>query len=152
MANTYSNIMLHLIFAVKHRDGKISIQFRDRLFQYIGGILRNIGQTPIAIGGIDDHVHIFFSYNMKMLIPDIVREIKSNSSLFINKTIVLPQKFEWQRGYGVFSHSNKEKDAITKYVSAQCEHHKNMTLNQEMTLMLERSNISFNPKYLFEEV
>lgn len=118
----------------------------------MGGILKNMGQIPIAIGGIDTHVHIFFSYDMKMLVPDIVREVKTNTTHFINRTIGLKQKFEWQRGYGVFSHSYREKDVIANYVLTQNEHHKNMTLNQEMALMLERSNIAYDPAYLFEEI
>ncbi len=152
MANTFSSIYLHLVFAVKFRDGKIIPVYRERIYQYIKQILRHRGHIPVAIGGTDNHLHVLFSYNINESIPDLVREVKTETTKFINRELLLPSRFEWQRGYGVFSHSARELDQITNYIQHQPEHHLNMSFTDELKTMLRRFGIPFEDQYLPADV
>lgn len=151
MANTYSSIYIHLVFAVKYRDAKIIPLYRARIHQYMTRTVNALGHKAIIVGGTDNHVHILLRYNFNLSIPDLVRDLKIATTKFINQELLLSHKFEWQRGYGVFSHSYRELDDIINYIHRQPEHHKNMTLEQEIRTMLDRCGVEYNPRYLFED-
>ena len=116
MANTYSQISMHIVFAVKHRESLILPEFRDQLFSYIYGIIEGKNQKSLAVNGTSDHVHIFTGLTPVIYIPDFVRDIKSDSSLFINSNKLARKPFHWQEGYGIFSHSHSMRDRIIKYI------------------------------------
>lgn len=151
MANTYTKILLHVVFAVKNRNGLLPPLYQPEIHSYIGGILRRAGHVPIKIGGTANHIHAFLSYNIKQLIPEMVREIKSASSRFINEKHFIPYKFEWQAGYACVSHSAAQTETVKRYIENQYEHHKGTSLVEETKLMLERSGIEFDERYIFEE-
>lgn len=151
MANTYCNILLHLVFAVKHRDACISRLWSNELYAYLSASLRSRGSYPISIGGIDDHVHIFFSYNPGVPLPDLVRDLKSFSSKFINDRHVMRCKFEWQKGYACFSYSQSQVEAVKRYIEHQYEHHKGCTMVDEMKNMLTKFGVDYDEKYIFVE-
>lgn len=152
MANTYSSLYIHLVFAVKYRDAKLLAVYRPRIFQYMRQIITRLGHQPLAIGGTDNHIHILICYNLTQLIPDLVRELKSATTKFINQELLLSHRFEWQRGYGAFSHSHRDLPAVIQYIDNQPMHHNNMTFAQEVRLMLERSGIAFENEFLPEDV
>lgn len=151
MANTFSQVYLHIIFAVKGREAFLPVFIRPRIHRYIGGIIRDCGHIPIAVGGPDDHVHILIAYNLTASVPELVRTIKTSTSVFINSNHLIAYRFSWQRGYACFSHSHSQVDRVSRYIANQVEHHKNMTVRQEIIQELERRGISYDPKYLFEE-
>ena len=150
MANTFSQIYLHLIFAVKGREAMLFPGVRQRVHSYMGGIIRDCGHIPIAIGGTDNHVHILIGYNINQPVPDLVKEVKVSTTNFINNNRLIAFKFAWQRGYACFSYSNSHVETVRQYVENQVEHHKGMTLEEEMIRDLERRGIVFDEKFIFE--
>jgi putative transposase len=109
MANTYTQINIHSIFAVKGRKSVLNTEFRPKLFEYILGILRNTKQFPLAVNGYHDHVHIFFELDPTSSISDIMRIVKTNSSKWINENSIIKGKFSWQEGYGAFSYARSQR-------------------------------------------
>lgn len=124
MANTYTQVYLHIIFAVKNRASLLPATSLTRIHSYIGGILKQHGHIPLAIGGIDNHIHIMVAYNIRQPIPDMIRDIKSASSRFINESRIIPFHFEWQSGYGCFSYSRSQINSVCEYIKHQHEHHR----------------------------
>lgn len=150
MANTFSQIYIHLIFAVKGRGNLIQKSFKDELYKYITGIIRNRNQKLLAINGMPDHIHILVSMNADKSISDLVRDIKSNSSKFINEKRFVKGKFYWQEGYGAFSYSKSQSSKVIAYILNQEKHHTKKTFKEEYYEILKKSGIEFENKYLFE--
>ncbi|MGA2407552.1 MAG: IS200/IS605 family transposase [Bacteroidales bacterium] len=150
MANTYTQCYFHLVFAVKSRDALIKKEWKDELEMYITGIVQNQRHKILAIGAMPDHMHILIGYNVNQLIPDLVEEIKTSSNSWIKGKRFSKFKFEWQKGYGVFTHSRSQIDALIKYILTQEEHHKKKPFKEEYLEILEKNNVEFNQEYLFE--
>ncbi len=150
MANTYSQISMHIIFAVKYRQALILPEFRDRLFKYIYGIIEGKNQKSLAVNGTSDHIHIFTGMEPTMYIPDFVRDIKSDSSLFVNSLNLSPKPFHWQTGYGIFSHSKSSRKSVINYILNQEQHHQKTSFRNEYTGMLNKMDVKYNEKYLFD--
>ena len=151
MANTYSQIYIQTVFAVKHREALIQKEWRDDLHRYMTGILKEKGQKSLAIGGIHDHVHIFFGYhNLTMTLPNLVQEMKKSTNVWVNENKLSLHHFDWQAGYGAFSYSRSQVDAVCKYVLNQEEHHKKRTFQEEYFDLLEKFDIAYDKKYVFE--
>ena len=149
MAGTYSQIYLHLVFAVKHREYLISKTWKNRLYAYLASIIKEKGSKPIIINGMPDHVHIFIGYRPSTALPELVRELKNNSSKFINEQKLVPGKFAWQEGYGAFSYGQSQIDTVYKYIENQELHHQKITFKAEYLQLLKKFEIEFNEKYLF---
>ncbi len=152
MANTFSQIYLHVVFAVKNREALLPATIRSRVYAYISTFLHDAGNIPLAIGGTDDHVHILFAYNINTRIPDVIRELKSNVSRFVNDNNLIAYKFEWQRGYGAFSYSHSHIEAVKRYIRNQTEHHKQISFKDELVHILECFGMDFDERYLFDEL
>lgn len=152
MANTYSSIYVHVVFAVKNRESMLLATFRERVYQYISKMLRAGGHLPVAIGGTENHIHILIRYNVSQPLPDLLRDIKAGSSRFINDNRFINFRFEWQRGYGAFSHSRKEVDAVAGYIRHQPEHYNSLTYAQEMIKLLDRYDIEYDERYVLYDV
>jgi len=150
MANTYSQINIHCVFAVQSRQNIITRDFRDDLHRYMAGILRNDGAYPLAVGGWQDHVHAFFELPVSMAVADQMRMLKASSSKWINESGFLKGKFNWQEGYGAFSHSRSQRDTLVKYIMNQEEHHRLKTFQEEYLGFLEEFDIPYEERYLFE--
>ncbi len=150
MANTYTKLYIQIVFAVKGRHSLINEVFREELQKYIAGIILNKKQKLYAIYCMPDHVHIFVSMSPDMAISDLVRDIKANSSSFINEKKWLDSRFEWQRGFGAFSYNESLVDTVVNYILNQPEHHKVATFREEYIEFLEKFNIDFDERYLFE--
>ncbi len=151
MANTYLNILLHLVFAVKNREAMISPLKQDLIYGYISGILKKRGNRVIKIGGTDDHVHIFFYYNGKDALCDVVKDIKTSTSKFINESRLCLSRFSWQRGYACLSYSSSQKDRVINYIAKQREHHKGVSLVDEIQSILRKSGVEYDEQYIFQE-
>lgn len=150
MANTYSQIFLQLIFAVRNREALITSEFEAELFKYISGIIKNQGQKLFAINGTKDHIHILISLEPTCRISDLVRIIKSDSSEWINHKRLSKFKFNWQEGYGAFSYGASQIREVIGYINNQKEHHKRSGFREEYLQFLKKFEIQFDEKYIFE--
>ncbi len=150
MANTYTQIYLQFVFAVKWRQALIHDKFRNELHKYITGIVTNRGQKLIAINSVSDHIHILVGFGTIITIANLVHDIKIASTNFINDQRLVPGKFAWQNGYGAFSYSRSHLDRVVKYILNQQKHHKKKTFKEEYLKFLEKYDIVYNPKYLFD--
>jgi REP element-mobilizing transposase RayT len=150
MAGTYSQLYIQVVFAVKGRENLINKSWRDELHKYIAGIIKGKGQKPIIVNGVADHIHAFIGLKPSMAISDLVRDIKNNSSNFINDNKYLHNKFQWQEGYGVFSYSHSHIDHVYNYILNQEEHHRKKSFREEYLDFLQKFKIEFDEKYLFE--
>lgn len=150
MPNTYSQIYLQIVFAVKGRKCFIKESFREELQKYITGIVNNNKQKLYAIYCMPDHTHILISIKPDIKISDLVRDIKSNSSSFIKVKKLAISKFSWQEGYGVFSYSKSQAQKVVSYILNQPEHHKKESFKSEYLKFLEKFGIDYDERYLFE--
>jgi REP element-mobilizing transposase RayT len=150
MANTYSQLYIHIVFAVKGRQNLISPNRKEEIYKYITGIITNKGQKLIAINGMPDHIHILIGLKPDKSISDLVRDIKSNSSKFINDKKWI--KFEWQTGFGAFSYNHSQLTNVINYIQRQEEHHKIKTFKEEYIDFLKLFNVEFKDEYLFLEI
>lgn len=150
MAGTFSQIYIQIVFAVKGRQNLIGKEWRDELHKYISGIITNKGQKSIIVNGVSDHVHIFVGLKPAMAISDLVRDIKNNSSNFINAKNFIKGRFMWQEGYGAFSYAHSQIEQVYNYILNQEEHHKKKSFKEEYLDFLQKFEIEYNEKYLFE--
>ncbi len=151
MPNTYTQLYIHIIFAVKSRQPLISKQHKAELEQYITGIIRNKGQKLIQINAMPNHIHILIGMTPDIAVSDLVRDIKANSSRFINKKGWLRGRFEWQTGFGAFTHSHSHLDTVANYIKNQEKHHARFTFREEYLRFLKRFNIPYDERYVFED-
>ncbi len=149
MASSFANILLHYIFAPKGRENRLRDDFRDELHRYIHGILNNTKSKQLAIGSVEDHMHLFVSMHPTESPANLIKLVKGNSSRFINEKGFVKRRFEWQEGYGVFSHSASEKERVSFYVEHQREHHAKQPFKVEFVGILRKVGIVFNEDYLF---
>lgn len=150
MPNTYSQIYIQIVFAVKGRENLISKIHREELHKYITGIVQNRGQKMLSIFCMPDHVHLLVGIKPSITISDLVRDIKAGSSNFINQQHWVKGKFNWQEGFGAFSYSKSQIDSVIKYILSQEEHHKKTTFREEYFDLLEKFEIDYDEKYVFE--
>lgn len=150
MANTYTQIHLQFVFAVKHRKGLIHSSFKDELYQYITGIIQNYNHKLLAINGMPDHIHILIGMRPTQSISDLLQDVKGSSSKWINEKNFLKVKFEWQEGYGAFSYSKSSVNTVINYIKNQEEHHKNKTFQEEYLKLLDTFQIEFDERYIFK--
>jgi len=150
MANTYTQCYFHLVFAVKNRNALIRKEWKNEMGMYTTGIVQNHRHKMLAIASMPDHIHILIGYNVNQLIPDLVEEIKTSTNAWIKDKRLSKFKFEWQKGYGAFTHSRSQIDTVVKYILSQEEHHKKQPFKEEYLEMLEKNDIAFNQEYLFE--
>jgi REP element-mobilizing transposase RayT len=150
MANTYTQLYIQIVFAVSGRQNLISNFWKDELCKYICGIINNKNHKPIIVNGYLNHLHCFVGYNPVEPLPDLVRDIKNNSSKFINENNLSESKFNWQRGYGAFSHSRRELDIIYNYILNQEAHHQKESFRDEYIRMLNEFDIAFDERYIFD--
>lgn len=150
MPNTYSQIYIQIVFAVKGRQNLISKNNREELHKYITGIVQKRGQKLISIFCMPDHIHLLVGVKPSIVISDMVRDVKAGSSHFINEQKWVKGKFNWQEGFGAFSYSKSQITTVIDYILNQEEHHKKTTFKQEYVDSLQKFEIDYNEKYLFE--
>ena len=150
MAGTFSQIYIQFVFAVKGRQNLLEPAWRDEVFKYIAGIIKNKGQKSIIVNGIADHVHVLVGLKPSMCISDLVRDIKNNSSNFVNEQKWVKGKFSWQEGYGAFSYSHSQLENVYQYIAQQEEHHRKKPFKEEYLEYLQKFEIDHDEKYLFD--
>jgi len=150
MPGTFSQIYIQIVFAVRGRQNFIKPFFEEEVYKYISGIISEKEQKSLAVNGMPDHVHLLVGLKPSMRISDLVRDIKNNSTNFINKHDWLQNTFSWQEGYGAFSYSQSQFGRVIDYIKNQKQHHQKRTFKQEYLSFLENYNIAFEEKYLFD--
>lgn len=150
MANTYTQIYMHIVFAVQGRYNLLKKENKEELHKYITGIIKNKKQKLIAINSMPDHAHIFIGMKPNIALSDLVRDIKNNSSSFITKKRWVVGKFNWQEGFGGFSYGHSQIGVIAKYIENQEKHHIRKTFKEEYLETLKKFHVEFNEKYIFE--
>jgi putative transposase len=136
---------------VKYHLPLLSKKWRDELFKYITGITTNKKQILMQINGVEDHIHILLCINPTVMLSDVVRDIKANSSRFINDKRWVTGKFEWQAGFGAFSVGHTQVDMVVNYIRNQEEHHRNKTYKEEYLMLLKENEINYKEEYVFDK-
>ncbi|MBO6662150.1 MULTISPECIES: IS200/IS605 family transposase [Roseivirga] len=152
MANTYTQVHIQVVFAVKNRSSLIHATWEDALFRYITGIIQNHGHRVLQVNGMPDHVHILFGMKPDQALSDLIKQVKQDSSKWINQQGYVQGKFSWQAGYGAFSYSKSQIPRVVRYIQNQKEHHKKKTFREEYLEFLKTFEIDFNEGYIFKEV
>lgn len=150
MANTYTQIYLQLVFSPMNRECILPVKHKEELHKYTTGIIQKRKHKLLAINYIKDHIHILIGYHPAQSLPDLLRDIKAGTSKFINEKHWIPVKFQWQEGYGAFSYSHSQIDDVIKYIISQEEHHKTLSFKSEYLKLLEKYEVEYDPKYLFD--
>ncbi len=149
---TYSQIHLQFVFAVKYRNASIHPSWKDELYKYITAIIQNHGHKMLCINGMPDHIHILVGFRTNQAISELLREIKSNSSKWVNERKLVLGKFEWQEGYGAFSYGRSQIKFVINYIPNQEQHHKTVPFKMEYRSFLKEHEIEYDEKYIFKEM
>lgn len=152
MANTYTQIYVHVIFAVEGRYNLIRKEYKEDIQKFITGIIQRREQKVIIINSMPDHVHILIGIKPDISLSDLVRDIKAGSSKHINDNKWAAGRFNWQEGFGAFSYSHSQLDVVAEYIRNQEKHHTKRSFREEYIELLKKFNIDYNPKYVFNPV
>ena len=150
MPGTYSQILLHVVFSTKHREPLITPDIANRLYSYIGGIVRAEKGVMYDIGGVEDHVHMYLRWRPDGSASDLMRVVKARSSKWVHESFPMLGAFAWQEGYSAFSVSKSQEDAVKKYIAGQAEHHKKEDFKSELLRLLRVHSVEFEEKYVFD--
>jgi len=152
MANTYTQLYVHVIFAVKGRANLLLPKWKENLYRYITGIVTNKNQKLMVINGVSDHIHILIGLKPDINLSDLIRDIKSNTSKWINENKYVAGKFEWQNGFGAFSVGYSQIETLLNYIINQESHHHKKTFREEYLEFLNEYHIDFKMEYIFEDI
>jgi putative transposase len=152
MANTYTQIHIHFVFAVKFRHGIIQSKWKEDLYKYMTGIIQNDNHKLLAINGMPDHIHILIGLRPAQSISDLMKDVKQSSSKWINENKLTNGHFEWQEGYGVFSYSKSQIGQVVNYIQNQELQHKKKTFREEYLDFLEKFEVDYDDKFIFKEL
>ena len=147
---TYTQNYVHLVFAVKYREAALNKEIRSRVFAYMSGIVTTLKHKSIIVNGMSDHVHLLIGLNPSNSISDTVHDLKRSTSLFINKERLYKGKFAWQEGYASFTYSKSQIESVYNYILNQERHHQNSNFRKEYIQFLQKFNIEFDERYLFD--
>jgi REP element-mobilizing transposase RayT len=152
MANTYTQIHIQAVFAVKNRICLIQKDWKDELYKYMTGIIQSYNHKMLAINGMPDHVHILFGMRPTQSLSDLMQDVKGGSSGWINKKRLVKGRFEWQEGYGGFSYSKSQVDGVISYIKNQEVHHKKKLFLEEYQELLQEFDVQYDERYIFKEL
>ena len=150
MGHTYTDLLAHVIFSTKDRAPLLDGELKARLFPYMGGILRELGGTPLLINGPADHVHLLFLTPTKTTLSELDGKLKANSSGWVHREFSDRGTFAWQTGYAAFSVSHSQKQAVLNYIANQEEHHRKLTFKEELVRFLKKHEIAYDERFIFE--
>ena len=152
MANTYTQLYIHFVFAVKFRQAVLLPAWEARVQRYITGIVQKNDHKLLAIESVPDHLHLFVGLNPMQSISTLMQLVKGDSAEFVNDNKFTDRKFQWQSGYGAFSHSRSQLDAVVRYINRQKEHHSTKTFREEYLELLKLHGIDYNERYIFHDL
>ncbi len=149
MPQSYVNLIYHIVFSTKERKTLITEDYQSRLYEYIGGIIRSQGGIAMAMGGMEDHVHILAKLRQDKALSDVVRDLKANASGWLHDVFPALEDFAWQGGYGAFTVSASQIERVRKYITGQQEHHRKRSFRDEFIALLKANEIEFDERYLW---
>jgi REP element-mobilizing transposase RayT len=152
MANTFTQIHIHVVFAVQNRISLIDKSWKERLYEYAIAIIQKHGHKVLAIGGMPDHVHILFGFRPTQALSNLVQEVKRDCSEWINKEKLVKGRFSWQEGFGGFSYSRSHVAQVINYILTQEEHHKKRSFLEEYKKILDDFNLEYDERYIFKAI
>jgi REP element-mobilizing transposase RayT len=152
MANTYTQIHIHAVFAVQNKLSLIKKDWQGRLYQYISAIIQDHGHKVLSIGGTSDHIHLLFGFRPSQSLSELMQRVKRNSSEWINKEKLAMGKFSWQEGYGAFSYSKSQIIQVIKYIENQEIHHKKRTFAEEYRKILDDFGLEYDERFIFKPI
>lgn len=152
MANSYTQIHMHIVFIVQDRDCVIRKSWKERLYRYVTGIVQSNNHKLLAINGMPDHLHILVGMRPSQSVSDLVQDIKAGSSKWINQERLVAGRFSWQEGYGAFSYCRGHLETVIGYIMNQEEHHRKKTFIEEYTALLRDYDVYYDDRYLFHPV
>ncbi|GAA4451384.1 hypothetical protein GCM10023189_13360 [Nibrella saemangeumensis] len=150
MANTYTQLYVQIVFAVKGRQHLIPRHRKEELHQYITGIVQNRGQKLLAVHCMPDHTHLFVGFSPTLPIADLVRDVKQATSVWVKEKGITRSTFSWQEGYGAFTYAQSQVTDVVQYVLNQEEHHRKRTFRDEYIAFLERFEVPYDARYVFD--
>lgn len=150
MARTYTNLLNHIVFSTKDRQPLLTPVLRERLFPYMGGIVKNLNGVALLISGVADHVHVLGSLPATIALSEFVSKLKSNSSKWVHETFPEYRLFAWQAGYAAFSVSASQKQTVLDYIAGQEEHHRKVSFKEEVLAFLKKHEVDYDEQYVFE--
>jgi putative transposase len=150
MPQSYTCLHYHLVFSTRNRVPCIRPDIKQRLWEYLGGIVKGAGGIPIQIGGVEDHVHLLVTLRQEPSLASFLRDLKAGASGWVHDTFPETRDFWWQKGYGAFSVSHSALDEVKRYIANQEEHHKTLSFQDEFRFLLRKHAIEFDEKYLWE--
>ena len=148
MPSTHLSLHVHIVFCTRERRAFIVPAWRDRLHAYMGGVLRELGAVPLAVGGTADHVHLLVGLRATHRLADVVRDVKHASSQWVHETIGMPG-FSWQDGYGAFTVSASDIEVVRSYIATQEEHHRRTSFKEEYVRLLHEAGVEYDERYLW---
>jgi REP element-mobilizing transposase RayT len=148
MAQSYTNLLYHIVFSTKDRKSLITDEVKPRLYEYIGGTIRGQGGISLAINGMEDHVHAFAKLRPDIAVSDVLRNLKANASGWMHDVFPELKEFSWQRGYGAFTVSSSQVERVRGYIANQEDHHRTLTFREEFIGLLKKNDIEFDERYL----
>ncbi len=148
MSQSFTNLIYHIVFSTKNRQPLIIGEIKPRLYEYIGGILRNKGGIALEIGGMNDHLHVLAKLRPDDSLSNVLRDLKANSSGWLHKVFPELKDFSWQNGYGAFTVSASQIEVVRRYIANQEKHHTKFTFRDEFIKLLRANKIEFDEKYL----
>ena len=152
MSNSFTQIYIQAVWAVKHRNTQLDKKWRKEMFAVIGNLINETGCKTIIVNGVEDHVHCFFRLKPTISISEVMQIVKAKSSKWLNDSGNINYRFEWQRGYGAFSYDKSAVNNIYNYIENQEAHHKKNKFIPEYIDLLEKFDIDYDEEYLFKEL
>ena len=149
MAHTLTLLLAHIVFSTKERPSSLTAAVQPDLFAYLGGIAREHDSTAVIVNGMADHVHLLVAYPPSLALADLVRVLKTNSSLWLHREHRNTHSlFAWQSGYGAFSVSHSARASVMQYIARQQEHHQRMNFEQEFRKLLNRHGVGYDERFV----
>ena len=149
--SSFTKLTYHAVWSTKYRKPIIVDSFRERLYEYIGGIIRQRDGVLLEIGGIEDHIHLLLHLSATQTVSNAIRDIKANGSRWVNELLEIKRRFEWQKEYSAFTVSYPQLPKVRRYIINQRKHHRKLTFAEEYRSFLKRHDIEFDPDRLFED-
>ena len=148
MGQSYTNLLYHIVFSTKDRKPLITIDVQERLYEYMGGIVRGLGGISLGINGMDDHVHLLTKLRADKSVSDVLRDLKANASGWMHDVFPDMRDFAWQRGYGAFTVSASQIEKVREYIANQEKHHREQSFREEFIGLLRKNGVEFDERYL----
>jgi putative transposase len=149
MAHTYARLYIHAVWSTKDRRSLITPSLQAKLYPYIGGIARKQNFTTVAVGGVEDHIHILLALPSSLAVAKAIQLLKGNSAKWVNETVAVPGGFAWQEGYGAFTIGVSQVERTVAYIEGQAEHHRKQTFQEEFVQFLQTHGIEYDPRYIW---